>query len=81
MCLENSSAHERGRGTAAQKWNGDSLCLEKADKEEMEGSVWNEVNWGVVEAQEVKMKESGSQGSLSGKQEAELFGCLSMNLK
>lgn len=47
---------------------GLSLCLEKANNEEMEGSVWNEVNWGIVEAQEIKMGEGGSQGSLAGKQ-------------
>lgn len=43
------------------------LCLEKVNNGEMEGSVWNEVSRGVVEAQEIKMGEGGSQGSLAGK--------------
>lgn len=43
-----------------------SLCLEKAQNEEMEGSVWSEVSWRVVKVQEIKMGEGGSQGSLQG---------------
>lgn len=67
MCLENISAHERGSGTPAQKWKtGMSLCLEKVENEEMEGSVWSEVGWRVVKVQEIKMGEGGSQGSLQG---------------
>lgn len=50
---------------------GLSLCLEKVNNEKMEGSVWNEVSWGVVEVQEIHMREGGSQGSLAGKQRKE----------
>lgn len=47
---------------------GMSLCLEKVNDEEMEGSVWNEVSWGVVEVREIKMAKDCSQGSLAEKQ-------------
>lgn len=45
MCLENISAHEGGGHLHRSGMKtGMSLCLEKANNEEMEGSVWNEVS-------------------------------------
>lgn len=60
---------------------GLSLCLEKVNNEKMEGIVWNEVSWGVVEVQEIQMRGWFPRELGRETEEGELFGSLSMTLK